>query len=129
MTKIQKILNTLGLVFITLALTVGCSTIDVQDTRDMEEFERHYKSCDKWVTISSEAWMECMMLRPDTTLVPTMEIHTTTHKRMALMPLCHTYVSYLLAYGIHTICSCAHKYTQIYVNTYKYIQIQTNTCE
>ena len=78
MTKIQKILNTLGLVFITLALTVGCSTIDVQDTRDMEEFERHYKSCDKWVTISSEVWMECMMLRPDTTLVPTMEIHTTT---------------------------------------------------
>ena len=65
MTKIQKILNTLGLVFITLALTVGCSTIDVQDTRDMEEFERHYKSCDKWVTISSEAWMDCMMLRPD----------------------------------------------------------------
>jgi len=67
---------------LTLILIVlsSCSTIDVQDTRDMEEFEKHYKECDKWVTVSSEAWMECMMVRPEkTTVVPTTEIHTTTH--------------------------------------------------
>ena len=48
-----------------LIVLSSCSTIEVQDTRDMEEFEEHYKSCDQWVTISSEAWMDCMMLRPD----------------------------------------------------------------
>ena len=74
MTRIQKTLNTIGLIL----LTTSCTHM-VENTRDMEEFEKHYKECDKWVTVSSEAWMECMMVRPEkTTVVPTTEIHTTT---------------------------------------------------
>ena len=63
-----------------LIVLSSCSTIEVQDTRDMEEFEEHYKSCDKWVTISSEAWMDCMMLRPTPTTVIAEEepVETTT---------------------------------------------------
>ena len=48
-----------------LIVLSSCSTIEVQDTRDMEEFEEHYKSCDKWVTVSSESWIQCMMDRID----------------------------------------------------------------
>jgi hypothetical protein len=75
-TKLWIVLMTAIVMLVSLS---SCSTIEVQDTRDMEEFEKHYKSCDQWVTVSSEAWMECMMERPEkTTVVPTTEIHTTT---------------------------------------------------
>jgi hypothetical protein len=74
MTRIQKTLNTIGLIL----LTTSCTHM-VENTRDMEEFEKHYKECDRWVEISSEAWVDCMMNRPVTTaVVPTTEIHTTT---------------------------------------------------
>jgi len=67
-----------------LIVLSSCSTIEVQDTRDMEEFEEHYKSCDKWVTISSEAWMDCMMLRPDINTTTSGNTATNTYQPITI---------------------------------------------
>ena len=62
-----------------LIVLSSCSTLkyDPDYKRDMMEFEDHYKFCDQWVTVSSEAWMTCMMDRR-TTVVPVVEISPTT---------------------------------------------------
>ena len=71
---------------LTLILIVlsSCSTIDVQDTRDMEEFEEHYKSCDQWVTVSSEAWMQCMMDRIDINTTTSGNTATNTYQPITI---------------------------------------------
>ena len=73
----------LVLILILIVLS-SCSTIDVQDTRDMEEFEEHYKLCDKWVTISSEAWMQCMMDRIDINTTTSGNTATNTYQPITI---------------------------------------------
>jgi uncharacterized protein YceK len=67
-----------------LIVLSSCSTIEVQDTRDMEEFEEHYKSCDQWVTVSSEAWMQCMMDRIDINTTTSGNTATNTYQPITI---------------------------------------------